>query len=332
MTGYNTHQYETSKLHETRTIATTPPPAGRSIHSSPTYFDGIGADEYIEWESKIDNFFAQCCMCERRKIKNASSVLRHLALTWWDSLNFSVKPHTWNDMKNLMRENFVNPSLVINSNDEVHQLEQSLVIPPAMPNLLQDNVQKSEDDVIENEMLTTSCGNSEPSPITLVEHESKGNAHDAKLTEGESCLNVLNFSTNHAIIEQKLVEPSLYLPLSQDVLLDVPCYKDDLHDHIGVIPMQPLMNNHAICMFEPNTYVENKHLLPISAEKNELKLLSSLNTLGYIEFDTLCALSTLEEKFKCAELPWLSRCTYHFIGKYNYKESIWSTEFIFVQI
>jgi hypothetical protein len=46
-------------------------------------------------------------------------------------------------------------------------------------------------------------------------------------------------------------------------------------------------------------------------------LLSSLNTLGYIEFDTLCALSCLREKFLCAELPWLSRCTYHFIGKYN---------------
>ena len=50
-------------------------------------------------------------------------------------------------MKDLMRKKFVNPSLVINSNDEVHQLDQSLVIPPAMPNLLQDNIQKSEDDV-----------------------------------------------------------------------------------------------------------------------------------------------------------------------------------------
>ena len=38
-------------------------------------------------------------------------------------------------MKDLMRENFVYPSLVINSNNEVHQLDQSLVIPPAMPNL-----------------------------------------------------------------------------------------------------------------------------------------------------------------------------------------------------
>jgi hypothetical protein len=59
-------------------------------------------------------------------------------------------------------------------------------------------------------------------------------------------------------------------------------------------------------------------LLPIATERDKLKLLSSLNTLGYIEFDTLCALSSLREKFLCTELPWLSRYTYHFIGKYNY--------------
>ena len=166
-------------------------------------------------------------MCEQRKIKNAFSVLRHLASTWWESLSFLDKPHTWNDMKDLMRENFANPSLVINSNDEVHQLDQSLVIPPAMPNLLQDNVQKSEDDVTENEELTTSYPNSEPSlhnaPITPAENT--GNAHGATLTEGENCFNVLNSFTHHAIIEQLLVEPSLDLSLFHDNLLDVPCDK-----------------------------------------------------------------------------------------------------------
>ena len=69
------------------------------------------------------------------------------------------KPQTWNDMKFVMREDFVNPSLVINSNDEVHQLDNSLVIPPTMPKLLQDHLQKSEDGVIEPEVLTTSCVN-----------------------------------------------------------------------------------------------------------------------------------------------------------------------------
>ena len=47
--------------------------------------------------------------------------------------------------------------------------------------------------MIENEKLIASCENSELSTITPVEHESKGNAHDAKLMKGESSLDVLIF-------------------------------------------------------------------------------------------------------------------------------------------
>ena len=49
-----------------------------------------------------------------------------------------------------------------------------------------------------------------------------------------------------------------------------------------------------------------------------MKLLSSLNTLGYIEFDVLCNVSYLEEKLNAyADFLWLSRHTYHIFGKYN---------------
>ena len=158
----------------------------------------------------------------------------------------------------------------------MYQLDQSLVIPPAMPNLLQDNVQKSEDDVTENEMLIVSCDNLEPSTITPAEHESKGKTHDAKLTEDESSLDVLNFSTNHAMIEQILVEHSLDLPLSQDDLLDVSCDEDDLHDDIYAIPMQSLKNDHTICVLKSNTCAENRLAIHNASEVDELKLLSSL--------------------------------------------------------
>ena len=43
---------------EPRTIAATPPTTGQSILSSLPTYDGIGADEYIEWKTKIDNIFA----------------------------------------------------------------------------------------------------------------------------------------------------------------------------------------------------------------------------------------------------------------------------------
>ena len=160
-----------------------------------------------------------------------------------------------------MRETFVNPPPVLISYDEVHHLEEeSVVIPLAMTNLLQDNIHKREDDMEENEELTTSYANSEPSlhnaPITPAENI--GNAHGATLTEGENCLNVLNFSTNHAIIEQLLVEPSLDLSLSHDNLLDVPCDKDELVDDASVF--------HVL---EPITYAEHKRLLPIATEKKK---------------------------------------------------------------
>jgi hypothetical protein len=79
------------------------------------------------------------------------------------------------------------------------------------------------------------------------------------------------------------------------------------------------LNEHDAFVLEPNTYAKNKNLLPITAKKDELKLLYSLNTLGYIEFDTLCTLTTLEEKFWFIDLSRSSRCTFHFIGKYNKK-------------
>ena len=62
----------------------------------------------------------------------------------------------------------------------------------------------------ENEELTASCENSEPSTITPAEHESKGNAQDAKLTKGESSLDVLNFSTNRRYHTYRKIGPSLH--------------------------------------------------------------------------------------------------------------------------
>ena len=112
------------------------------------------------------------------------------------------------------------------------------------------------DDAKENEELTTSCANSEPSPhnspSTPAENESKGNERKATLTDGETSFDVLNFSTNHASIEQLLVEPPLDLRLSQDDLLDFPCDKDDLCD-----------NTSAIHVLKPPTCAEIKHVTHI---------------------------------------------------------------------
>ena len=86
--------------------------------------------------------------------------------------------------------------------------------------------------------------------------------------------------------EQLLVEPTLDLPLSQDDLLHILCDKDDLPDH-----------EHKST--EPHTFAEFTNVIHVASDTDEMKLLSSLHTLGYIEFDVLCTLSNLKEKLLC---------------------------------
>jgi hypothetical protein len=127
--------------------------------------------------------------------------------------------------------------------------------------------------------------------------------------DGVTSLDVLNYSTNHAFIEQLLVEPTIDPSLSQNDFLDVPCHKDDLCD-----------NAFAIHVLKPHTCAEITHVIHITSANDELKMLSSLNTLDYTEFDVFCNLNCLEDRLvQYADLPWFSRHTYHAIGKYNNK-------------
>jgi hypothetical protein len=74
-----------------------------------------------------------------------------------------------------------------------------------------------------------------------------------------------------------------------------------------------------IVVSKTTTCAENNIFVPITSAHDELKLLSFLNTLGYIEFDILCNLNCLEDTlFACSKLTHLHNQTYHFIGRYNY--------------
>ena len=67
------------------------------------------------------------------------------------------------------------------------------------------------------------------------------------------------------------------------------------------------MNKHDFVAPKPKTYAENNPFLPITCVHDKLKLLSSLNTLGYIEFNVLCNLNNLKKKiFMNADLPWFA--------------------------
>jgi hypothetical protein len=57
-------------------------------------YNGFNMDAYLDWEMTMDKEFAQCHMCDRRKIKIVVSSLTHGALTWWENLCVSDKIQT----------------------------------------------------------------------------------------------------------------------------------------------------------------------------------------------------------------------------------------------
>jgi hypothetical protein len=201
---------------------------GDSIHAFPSC-DGVDAEKYIQWETKIDCLFENYFMCERKKIKKATSVLTHSTLSWWESLTPSDKPQNWANMKMLMRDRFVSSNDVMPSN-------------------------------------------------------------------------------------------KLELPLLHDDCTSNSCDKKELCDDSSITYMPQLENKLDVVASDPINCAKIRTFNTITSVHDELKMLSSLNTLGYIVFDVLCNLNNLEEKLSfTVDLPWLSKHTYHVIGRYNWK-------------
>jgi hypothetical protein len=82
------------------------------------------------------------------------------------------------------------------------------------------------------------------------------------------------------------------LPLFQEDCL-VPCDKEELCDDNIIISMPQLENKLDVVASDPIKCAKIRTFNPITSVHDDLKLLSSLNTLGYIEFDVLCNLNNL---------------------------------------
>jgi hypothetical protein len=82
----------------------------------------------------------------------------------------------------------------------------------------------------------------------------------------------------------------------------------------------PELVNDVSSIVEP-LRVEFKHVIHIASKNEEFKLLYSLNTWGYIQFDDLYPLNCLEKKlFTRFELPCPFDVIFHIIGNYDSKE------------
>jgi hypothetical protein len=132
--------------------------------------------------------------------------------------------------------------------------------------------------------------------------------------------NVENLTAINAIQEEEIVEPIADFSLSQDELHVVSCDKEKLYVDASFTSTPQVVNKNDTFCLDPYNCAEANLFHPNTCAQDEQKLMSSLNTLGYIEFDILCDLKCLEEKlFAYSGFSYLSNHTSYFISKYNCK-------------
>ena len=76
----------------------------------PPFIGRFRPDLYIEWDYKINAIFASHNFDERGKFQAAVSTFSCFALVWWSEycrLNPDFIPTTWDDLKLVMRDRFV---------------------------------------------------------------------------------------------------------------------------------------------------------------------------------------------------------------------------------
>ncbi len=150
----------------------------------------------------------------------------------------------------------------------------------------------------------------------LSEEGIKGKLNGANISQGECASDESHLSTIHANLEQILVETTSDLPLLQVDLLAVSCDKEELCDNASLKSMPQLVNEPAISSV--SLCADFKHVVHIANDVEERKLITSLNTLGYVQFDDFCELNNLEEKlFAKSDLPCPTNAIFHIFDEYN---------------
>ena len=76
----------------------------------PPFIGRSRPDLYIEWEYEINAIFASHNFDEREKFQAVVSTFSSFALVWWSEycrLNPNFIPTTWDDLKHVMGDRFV---------------------------------------------------------------------------------------------------------------------------------------------------------------------------------------------------------------------------------
>jgi len=306
------------------------------VSNSLPYFEGkFDPYAYIDWELKVDAEFDNYDLSEHQMVLAAASTLTKDALIKWKYIcRHDNVPKTWKDFKMHFRDVYIPEYYVDHLLSKLGKLKQGsktvrqyfhdfkiCIMFGGLEEYKEDNMSrfmKGLNSEIRTMLISKSYDNI-GSLFWLAVSAEKKIMSSANTCKNDVIHNVQNVSTLHANQEQQIVEPIADLTLPHDELFVVSCDKEDFCAD-SFTPMLQVMNKCDTFASDLYKCADNKLLHPITCAQDELKLLSSLNTLGYIEFDIPCDLSCLEEKlFACSELRCLSNHTYHFVGKNNSK-------------
>ena len=186
-------------------------------------------------------------------------------------------------------------------------------------NLLQEDGNNSIGCIEQFEQLQPllKCKKNDCAAPTTSEEGKQSNTLDAEHNACEYVSNTLQLPAVDASLLHFLVQLPAECGLSQIEHLS--------HDHkkllenISCIPQMHIRHEHLKSVWN-DVHVFSTHVHCISSKKEELKLLSSFNTLGYIEFEVPCNLNCLKENLHFGfELLSLHHCSLHAIGEYDWK-------------
>ena len=152
---------------------------------------------------------------------------------------------------------------------------------------------------------------------TILEESKEGNEAGARIPQGMFAHVEMNMSHKDANLQQSLVASFATLPLSLAACISYD--NKELHDNVVYSPMTKLTHQHVKPILN-GIRDASKHVHCLVSKKDELELLSSFNTLGYIEFDILCNLNCLKEKLQFdSNLLSFYHCLLHAIGESDRK-------------
>ena len=327
------------------------------IYFLPSYAGMYDPKAYIDWELKLDKEFKKYELSEEEKVIVASANLVDYALTSWKHLLRHDKvPKTWKDMKRIFRERFVPEYYANHMFDKLNSLEQGknsvdLYYHNLKFHMLHCGLEECEEateirflkglnveirDRILHEMydsLSSLIALASKIEIQLTNDLSETKLADLLPTyETDAnivmCSTVTNFGQNAKALFAHQSKEELFDTSQISATQLEESEQRNTHnaensaceyDQSSLIFTTRLVQGHDDSVFD-DMHAETRRIHCIASEKEELKIISSLNCLGYIELDFLCDLNSLENKlYDKSGLPYVNNCSLHGIGKYDSK-------------